>query len=140
MANANSIFNYQLRMIRNNYLIKKGEKKTLDQVWVFGKSGERKEIEIRAVVEDGGEFLAKGLLKIKKNVSGVEAFLRYKVLLLGEDARAWVDPQLEIESNEIKASHAASVGRIDEEQLFYLMSRGLTKEESEKLIVEAFLK
>ena len=76
---------------------------------------------------------------IEKDAVGAEAFLRFKVLLLGENARAEVDPELEILCNQVKASHAASVGQIDEEQLFYLMSRGLSKQDAVKLIVEAFL-
>ena len=123
----------------DKYIIKKGEVKTLDQVWTFNKSGEEKEIVIKAVVEDGGEFQARGKLVIGKNIKGVNVFLRYRVLLLGKTSRAAVDPELEIESNEIKAGHAASVGRVDEEELFYLMSRGIPKKEAVKLIVEAFL-
>ena len=81
----------------------------------------------------------KGKILIEKDAIGAEAFLRFKVLLLGENARAEVDPELEISCNQVKASHAASVGQIDEEQLFYLMSRGLNKKDAVKLIVKAFL-
>lgn len=121
------------------FLVKNGENKILDQVWTFDKSGQKKEIVIKAVVEDGGNIAFKGRLKIEKNVEDVEAFLKYKVLLVGETARATVMPELEIESNEVRASHAASIGRVDEEQIFYLQSRGMNREEAVRLIIKAFL-
>ncbi len=121
------------------YKVEKSKTVTLDEVWLYDKSDMTDQIEIRAVVEDGGNFEAKGMLKIAKNVSNIDVFLRYKVLLLGSGAKANVVPQLEIESNEVKAGHAASVGQIDEDQLFYLMSRGLERDEAVELVVKAFL-
>lgn len=126
-------------MIEQKYLVKSGENKVVDNVWTFEKSGEAGEILVKAVVEDGGSFEAKGMLKIVKGIKDVNVFLRYRVLLLGANSRAIVEPQLEIESNEIKAGHAASVGRVDEEQVFYLMSRGMSRQKAIELIVETFL-
>lgn len=125
--------------IVNKYLVKDGEKLVKDEIWVYDRDGQQGEVEIRVVVEDGGMADLKGMIKIAKQVKGIESFLRYKVLLLGERAIVNVTPQLEIESNEVKASHAASIGRVDEEQLFYLMSRGLSRPEAIELIVKAFL-
>ena len=68
-----------------------------------------------------------------------EAFLRQNILLLGEDAKATAVPELEIETDDVKASHAATVGQIDKEQLFYLTSRGISQGVATKMIVEAFL-
>jgi len=90
-------------------------------------------------VEDGGKIVLKGKILIQKDAIGANAFLRFGVLLLGKNAKAEVNPELEILTNDVKASHAASVGQVDAEQIFYLMSRGINKEESVKLIVEAFL-
>ena len=125
--------------MKYKYLIKKGQKVNFDEVWVYDQVGQTGDVEIRAVVEEGGEFNAKGKIKIAKNVSGINAFLKFKVLLLGKNARATVDPELEIESNDVKASHSASIGKVDEEQLFYLMSRGISRKKSVELIVKAFL-
>lgn len=121
------------------FQISNGETKILDDVWVIDKDNHKEEIEIKVVVEEGGKLEAKGMLKIAKNVKGVDVFLRYKVLLLGKNSWATVIPELEIESNDVKAGHAASIGRIDEEQLFYLQSRGLSRQEAEKEIIKAFL-
>ena len=121
------------------YLINKGEKVNFDKVWKFIKNYQTDEIEVKAVVLEDALFVAKGKIVVAKGIRGVEAFLRFKVLLVGENARAQVIPELEILSNDVKAFHAASIGRIDTEQMFYLMSRGMTKSEAEKLIIKAFL-
>lgn len=121
------------------YLVKKGERVVWDEELVYDKNNLEGETEVRAVVEDGGQIILKGKILIQKDAVGANAFLRFKVLLLGKTARAQVDPELEILTNDVRASHAASVGQIDAEQLFYLMSRGINKKESIKLIVEAFL-
>ena len=105
----------------------------------YTKKHQTGEVEVRAVVLADGYLKLKGIIKISKGAELCEGFLRQKVLLVGENARAEAIPELEIECNEVKASHAASVGRIDQEQMFYLMSRGLSKNESEKLIIKAFL-
>ena len=120
-------------------IVKNGEVKQLDQVWTYDKSGMKEEILVKVVVEEGGKLEAKGMIKIAKNVKNVDVFLRYKVLLLGNNSWATVKPELEIESNDVKAGHAASIGRVDEAQIFYLMSRGLERKEAVELIVEAFL-
>jgi len=121
------------------YLVKNGESVVWDEVMIFDKNNLEGETEVLAVVEDGGNIKLKGKILIQKDAVGANAFLRFKVLLLGETARAEVDPELEILTNDVKASHAASVGQVDSEQLFYLMSRGFDKQKAVKLIVEAFL-
>jgi Fe-S cluster assembly scaffold protein SufB len=63
-----------------------------------------------------------------------------RILLLDKQSSAVAEPKLEIENNDVKASHAATVGKIDEDQLFYLESRGVNINEAKKLIVEGFLK
>lgn len=125
--------------MRENFLVKRGDIVNFDKVWIFDKNFQSDEVEVRAVVKDNAQFTAKGKMVIAKNIKGVNVFLRFKVLLVGKNAKAEVVPELEILSDDVKAGHAASIGRIDQEQLFYLMSRGLSKKESEKLIIKAFL-
>ena len=62
-----------------------------------------------------------------------------RVLLLSDTATAETIPDLEIESYDVKCSHAASVSRINEEQLFYLMSRGISRVKAEDMVVVGFL-
>lgn len=80
-----------------------------------------------------------GRIIIEKNCPDVNSFLEERILLLSDDARAEAIPDLEIESDDVKCSHAASVSRIPEEQIFYLMSRGLSKANAEELVVDGFL-
>lgn len=94
---------------------------------------------IRGVLFDKAQANINGLIKIAKDAQFTRAFLEIKILLVGRHCLAEAEPQLEIEANEVKASHAATMGRIDKEQLFYLMSRGLSRKKAEKIIVAGFL-
>lgn len=96
-------------------------------------------VSIKGIAKNGARIAVTGKIKIDKEAQGVDDFLEMRILLLDEKSSATAEPQLEIEANEVKASHAAAVGQIDKEQLFYLESRGVDKEESERLIVEGFL-
>lgn len=79
-----------------------------------------------------------GLIRIAKNAAHSEAFQTNKNLTLGEGAWAESVPNLEIETNEVKCSHASTVGSIDEDHRFYLESRGVPPEVAERLIVFGF--
>ena len=79
-----------------------------------------------------------GLIKIGKTAAHSEAFQTNRNLTLGEGAWAESVPNLEIETNEVKCSHASTVGSIDEEQRFYLESRGIAPDVAERLIVFGF--
>ena len=96
-------------------------------------------VKIRGIVERGASVKVDGLVRIEKEADEADDVLDMKVLLLDDKAEAEVDPKMEILANNVKAAHAASVGRIDEEQLFYLQSRGLDRQEAEKLIIRGFL-
>jgi Fe-S cluster assembly scaffold protein SufB len=79
------------------------------------------------------------MIKIEKSGGGAESFLSEHVMLLDPGAHATANPELEIENNDVSSRHAASVSQIDSEKIFYLMSRGLSREESRKMIIEGFL-
>ena len=59
--------------------------------------------------------------------------------MMSDQARANPIPSLIIENNDVKATHSASVGQVDEEKMFYLLSRGLNRKEAERMIVTGFL-
>lgn len=94
---------------------------------------------VKAIARHGAQVKIAGMIKIEKKAQGTDNFLELRVLLLDNESRATADPQLEIEANEVKAGHAASVSKIDEEQILYLMSRGLSRERAEEEIVKGFL-
>ncbi len=80
-----------------------------------------------------------GLIKVRPGAHGTNAFQTNRNLKLGPDAWAESVPNLEIENNDVKCSHASSVGPVDEDQRFYLESRGVPTAEAERLIVGGFL-
>ncbi|OGD79606.1 hypothetical protein A2368_02630 [Candidatus Collierbacteria bacterium RIFOXYB1_FULL_49_13] len=94
---------------------------------------------VRGVVGDGATLDMSGMIKINKDARGVDDFLEMRALMWGKSSVALAEPQLEIEANQVKASHAAAVGRMDEEQLFYLQSRGMKRKKAEKMIVDGFM-
>ncbi len=101
--------------------------------------GTKGRVEVRGVVENGAKVKLVGLVKIAEGARDTDSFLSLKLLMLDNKSYAMAEPELEILNNEVKASHSASVGRIDQDQLFYLSSRGINKEEAVKLIVNGFL-
>ncbi|MAG16020.1 hypothetical protein CMO88_03085 [Candidatus Woesearchaeota archaeon] len=89
-------------------------------------------------LKDKAKALQQGFAKIEKKAYNASAHQKSKILLLSEDARALPTPKLEIDNNEVVATHQASVGQIESEKIFYLMSRGIDEREAKKLFVEGF--
>jgi Fe-S cluster assembly protein SufD len=79
-----------------------------------------------------------GLIKIRHDAGGSSAFQTNRTLTLSDGAWAESVPNLEIETNDVKCSHASTVGPIDDEQRFYLESRGIPPEIAERLVVLGF--
>lgn len=129
----------QFKEVKKFLVVKSGQNIEIETLMEFKASKTQGNTLIKAVVMPGGKLNLKGVIKIDRGAELVEAFLRQSVLLIGENSMATAIPELEIESNEVKASHAAAIGRVDEEQLFYLMSRGVSRDEAVKLIIKAFL-
>ncbi|MEI6690930.1 MAG: SufD family Fe-S cluster assembly protein [bacterium] len=96
-------------------------------------------VTIRAVAGKDANVKLYGLIKIRKEAQQTNDFLELRVLTLDPMASGVVEPVLEIEANDVVASHAASVGPVNEEQVLYLMSRGLSRPQAEEEIVEGFL-
>jgi len=93
----------------------------------------------RVVLYDNAKILFKGHIKILDGISGCDSFLSLKVLLLGELCEVVASPILEIENNDVKCSHSVSISRPSEEELFYLMSRGMSRKSATSLIAKGFL-
>ncbi len=81
----------------------------------------------------------RGIIKVHRGAQQTDAYQTNRNLLLSEDARAESLPNLEIEADDVRCSHGASVGQLDQEHLFYLMSRGLSRPQAERLVVMGFL-
>jgi Fe-S cluster assembly protein SufD len=79
-----------------------------------------------------------GLIKVLQGAQGTDAYQANRNLVLSDDAMARSIPQLEIEANEVRCTHGATVSPVEEEHLFYLMSRGIDRVTAQKLVVFGF--
>lgn len=94
---------------------------------------------VKSVLKDTAKSLFKGMIKIGKGGKGTESYLASHAILLDRGAKSDSIPGLEIETNEVRATHAASVAQMDENQIFYLLTRGLSREGAKREIVAGFL-
>lgn len=99
----------------------------------------KSEVIVKGALTDLAQVNFEGLVKINKGAKGTNAWLAAHILLLSEKAKGQAIPSLEILENDIKAGHATTVGRVNDLEVFYLMSRGISKEIAKKLIIEGFL-
>jgi len=92
---------------------------------------------IKNVARDQSRSISKGLIKIERQAKNSSAYLAEHAIIM-DDARANTIPALEIETNEVKATHSAYITQIDEDQLFYLMTRGFDRNNTIKIIALGF--
>ncbi len=97
-------------------------------------------VNTRGVVGKAQSTASHAKVIIPKHGQLSDSFVSQHFLLLDESAQAEAIPSLEIEADEVKASHAATVSPLDVEKLFYMMSKGIAKKEARKMIIEGFLK
>lgn len=95
---------------------------------------------LKAVGFDQSKISLKAKILIDKDCKKTESFLTERVLLVSEQARALAIPDLEILTDDVRCSHAASITKIPADQIFYLTSRGIPQRQAEKMIVTGFLK
>ncbi len=87
-----------------------------------------------------GRIILNGVEKIEKGMKNANAFQTLKGIITSDQAIVEVNPILLIDEYDVKAGHGATIGKIEEDVLYYLKSRGLTQQEAEKLIINGFLK
>ena len=93
----------------------------------------------RAVIREGATAIINGVTKIEKGARKADGQQVEKVLMLSPHARGDANPILLIDEDDVTAGHAASVGQVNEEQIYYLMSRGISRRKAEQLIIYGFL-
>jgi Fe-S cluster assembly protein SufD len=92
----------------------------------------------KGALKDTAYSAFRGLIRVNPNAQRSDAYQANRNILLSRHAHADSIPELEIEANDVRCTHGATVGPIDPEQIFYLMARGIPKIEAEKVIVEGF--
>ncbi len=93
----------------------------------------------KSISKSGGRASYRGLLKVYKDAEDVKSNVVCDALLLDETSRSDTYPYIEIDAEDVTIGHEASVSKVGEEQLFYLMSRGLSEEEATTMVVSGFI-
>ena len=93
----------------------------------------------KSISKDGGRAGYRGLVRVEPGAENAKSFVRCDALILDEKSRSDTYPYMEIEENDAQIGHEATVSKVGDEQLFYLMSRGLTEEQATSMIVAGFI-
>jgi Fe-S cluster assembly protein SufB len=93
----------------------------------------------KSVSKDGGRATYRGHLKVSPGATGVVASVRCDALMLDDESRSDTYPYIDIQEDDTTMTHEATVGKISADQIFYLMSRGLTENEAQNLVIQGFL-
>ena len=94
----------------------------------------------KAALFDESRFVLKGMLHVTERGVGADTYFLGKALLLSPAARGEIYPYLEIETNEVKASHGSSVGKLDERDMFYLGTRGIGHGDAQAILLGSFFR
>ena len=92
----------------------------------------------KGALQDKSRLVWRGMIKVDHDAQRTDGYQRDDNLILSEEARADSIPGLEIEADDVKCSHGATAGRVDDEQVFYACCRGLTRKEATRMIVTGF--
>lgn len=93
----------------------------------------------KSISKDGGRASYRGLLRVNKGSTNVKSNVVCDALLLDDHSRSDTYPYIEVDEQDVNIGHEASVSKVEEEQLFYLMSRGLSEEEATSMVVSGFI-
>ncbi len=93
----------------------------------------------KSISKGGGRAGYRGLVRVEPGAEGAKSFVRCDALILDDKSRSDTYPYMEIEENDASIGHEATVSKVGEEQMFYLMSRGLTEEQATSMIVAGFI-
>jgi len=93
----------------------------------------------KSISVGGGQTNFRGLINVQKNASKTSSYMRCDSLILDKKSKAASFPSLDVDNQDVSVSHEATVGKISEEQLFYLQSRGINQKEATNLIVSGFI-
>jgi Fe-S cluster assembly protein SufD len=93
---------------------------------------------IKGCLKDHARSVYQGLIQVSEGAQRTDAYQANRNLLLSDTSRADSIPGLEILANDVRCTHGATIGQVDEEQMFYLMARGLLRSQAQRLIVEGF--
>lgn len=108
------------------------------QLTHIGKGGFSRS-EVKGVLGKEGKGSIEGMIKIMPGASGADSYLTQKTLIIEEGGKAYTYPSLEIENNDVKASHSSLTAFLSEEDIFYLQTRGIPRDRVETMLTAGFL-
>ncbi len=92
----------------------------------------------KGALSDESRSIFSGTIRVVKGAQGTDAYQANRNILMSPRASAFPSPNLEIEANEVRCTHGATIGKVDADQLFYLMARGIPRDIATRMIVEGF--
>ena len=107
--------------------------------FIYKKKDIKSEIRIKIVVNSKDPVDYAPTIVIMKGARGVKSVLKIEVLNLAKNPHVLISPNMEILDNDIEASHSLTIRQLDQNEIKYLMSRGLTLKQTEKLLIQAFI-
>lgn len=93
----------------------------------------------KGVMDDNSVGVFNGMILVRPGIKKIEAYQSNKNVLLSDKADVFSKPELEIYSDDVRCSHGSTIGALDEEALFYLQARGISKKSAEHLLIAAFI-
>ena len=102
--------------------------------------GTRSDLLYKQVLRDDARVVWRGMIKVDPAAQQTDGYQRSDALMLSEEARCDSIPGLEIEADDVRCTHGATTGQVDREQIFYCMSRGISRKEAMHMIVEGFFR
>ncbi len=99
----------------------------------------KSDIVVKGALKNKSSSFYKGLIKIDKGAKGTDSFLQDRVIHLDKNVSSNSIPSLKIDENDVRASHGATVSKLNEESLFYINSRGIDKTDAQRIVVEGYL-
>jgi FeS assembly protein SufB len=96
-------------------------------------------IDSKSISKDGGRTTYRGLVKVEPGATNVKAHVRCDALILDEQSRSDTYPYMEIDEKDARIGHEATVSKVGDDQIFYLMSRGLSEQQATAMIVNGFI-
>jgi len=96
-------------------------------------------IDSKSISKDGGRTTYRGLVKVQEDARHVKSHVRCDALILDEASRSDTYPTMEIDEKDARIGHEATVSKVGDDQLFYLMSRGLTEQQATAMVVNGFI-
>ena len=100
--------------------------------------GQTSDLLFKGALRDESRSVWQGMINVEPGAQKTDGFQANRNLLLAKGARADSIPGLEIQADDVRCTHAATISRLEEEHLFYLMSRGIEYEEARKVVVDGF--